>query len=364
MKYNTRYVVHASNVKGLGASQVAQSLIEAMEDLGRHFQILYILPATGGLSGKLVTDPGRVSYVKRIFPNALSRLLECIFTKLYYPHISAPIVLGDIPLRGCVGQVVLMHQPNLVPPSVNEYSSTSLAFRVMRALFRINMKYVHCLVVQTDVIKNQIVESYPALSGKVSVIPMPPPNWLRSTSPQKKKENYADGLKLFYPAAGYPHKNHRLLIGMCQRPRSAKYINEIIVTLEDEVFKKLGFQHELLNNAGRLSQRRCLEVYVESDALFFPSLLESYGLPLVEAMSLGMPVICSDLPYARWVCEDEAVYFDPNLADSALNAICEVRERLSAGWRPDWEKAMSKFPSSWNDVASELLRLRDSYHVT
>lgn len=348
--------IHASNVIGLGASQVVMSLIGALESLDSFSEVFYALPSTGVLSNISVKKTSKTLHLKRMLPNSLSRLLECIFPMIYYPKISKPIVLGDIPLRGCAGQVVLMHQPNLIFPCINQHSSKSFSFKVMRTLFSANLKFVSYLVVQTDVMKQQILASYPELVDKVKVIPNPPPNWLSQISIQPR-ESFSDGLKLFYPAAGYPHKNHRLILEVCQAPNSYEYIHEIIVTLQDNEIESLGKKSPLLNNLGRIFPSKCLEVYGQSDALFFPSLLESYGLPLVEAMTLGLPVICSDLPYARWMCEGEAVYFDPLNPNSALNAIKKMHNKLSSGWRPNWNKALSKFPESWSVVVEKLCYL-------
>ncbi len=53
---------------------------------------------------------------------------------------------------------------------------------------------------------------------------------------------------------------------------------------------------------GRLNHADCLSEYGRADALILPSVLESYGLPLVEAMVMGLPVIAADLPHARLLC--------------------------------------------------------------
>ena len=52
-------------------------------------------------------------------------------------------------------------------------------------------------------------------------------------------------------------------------------------------------------------------LYQESNIFVFPSLVESFGHPLVEAMASGLPVIASDIPIHREVCGDAAIYFDP-----------------------------------------------------
>jgi len=62
----------------------------------------------------------------------------------------------------------------------------------------------------------------------------------------------------------------------------------------------------------------------ESDLLVFPSLAESFGLGLVEAMAAGCPIAASDLPYAHDVAGDAAVYFQPRTASSIADCVVEV----------------------------------------
>ena len=62
---------------------------------------------------------------------------------------------------------------------------------------------------------------------------------------------------------------------------------------------------------GDVPYEQVAEVYQGHDIFVFPSLAESYGHPLVEAMASGLPVVAADLAYAREVCGDAALYFDP-----------------------------------------------------
>ncbi len=67
---------------------------------------------------------------------------------------------------------------------------------------------------------------------------------------------------------------------------------------------------------GYLPARALREAYALATALVMPSLVETVGLPMLEAMRCGTPVIAADRPYARDVCEDAALFFDPlNPAD-------------------------------------------------
>jgi hypothetical protein len=227
----------------------------------------------------------------------------------------------------------------------------------MRWLFRHNLSFVQMVVVQTGAMWDQMLASYPELEGRVTVVAQPSPSWCQA--PVKTYEWLKRGrLTLLYPVAGYPHKNHALLNRM-NATREAVSGVEVIVSLSEAELGVLDAPLTWVRNVGRLDPQGCLSAYQNADALFFPSLLESYGLPLVEAMTLGLPVVCSDLPYARWLCGDEAIYFDPLSAASAWQAIGEVKRRLAEHWRPDWRRAMAKLPGDWDQVARRFLDILD-----
>lgn len=71
--------------------------------------------------------------------------------------------------------------------------------------------------------------------------------------------------------------------------------------------------------AGRRSDAEIAALLGGAQALVFPSLYEGFGIPPLEAMTLGCPVIASDIPATREVCADAALYFDP-ADDAALAA--------------------------------------------
>jgi glycosyltransferase involved in cell wall biosynthesis len=77
-------------------------------------------------------------------------------------------------------------------------------------------------------------------------------------------------------------------------------------------------------------------LYRAATCLVFPSLAEGFGLPVLEAMSLGLPVACSNATSLPEVAGDAAVYFDPTEATSIARAIEKLlldkhlRERLRA----------------------------------
>jgi glycosyltransferase involved in cell wall biosynthesis len=68
---------------------------------------------------------------------------------------------------------------------------------------------------------------------------------------------------------------------------------------------------------GRLSRAEVAEAFELSTVVAMPSLTETIALPLLEALSIGRPIVAADRPYAREVCGPRgALYFDPLDSDS------------------------------------------------
>ncbi len=350
-----RIFVHATNVTGLGASQVVQAILGALARNTDHPLDCHI-PAFGPFDASAASlgDHVRLIPLRRFLPNSASRLFECSLSRLYFPTCRYGITLGDIPVTNVREQVVLVHQLHLVSPHINPFAYDHLNARTMRWLFRRNLRHARCFVVQTDAIREQLEATYPEIAGRVVTVPQPAPAHFAG---QAVIPRNAERLRLFYPAAGYPHKNHQLLRQMARVDGAAEPLEQLVVTLEPGEAREVAAAAPWVHNAGRLSPTECLEAYRGCDGLFFPSTAESYGLPLVEAMVLGLPVVCSDLPYARWLCGEQAVYFDPLDPRDAWRAVHELHRRLRSGWSPDWTSALAKLPSGWDEVGRVFLAL-------
>jgi glycosyltransferase involved in cell wall biosynthesis len=74
-------------------------------------------------------------------------------------------------------------------------------------------------------------------------------------------------------------------------------------------------------------------------------------------MFLGLPVICPDLPYAKTLCGDQGIYFDPDSVESLRSALMQLKELLSNKWRPDWSEQLRGIPKNWEGFASKILDL-------
>ena len=98
------------------------------------------------------------------------------------------------------------------------------------------------------------------------------------------------------------------------------------------------------------------QLYRDHDVFVFPSVSETFGHPMAEAMSTGLPVVASDRPVNQEICGEAALYFKPFSAQGIADRIEELnnsealRNRLSAEGR---HRAVSRY--SWEDHVDRLV---------
>jgi glycosyltransferase involved in cell wall biosynthesis len=134
------------------------------------------------------------------------------------------------------------------------------------------------------------------------------------------------------------------------------------------VVDRLGLRDHV-DLRGWLSRDDLDRLYAESTALVFPTRFEGFGLPPLEAMARGCPVIVSDLPVVHEVAGDAAVYVDPADPSAIAHAIglvldsAEKRERMSraglaraAGF--SWERTAAATRDALLEVAASRVTSR------
>jgi glycosyltransferase involved in cell wall biosynthesis len=349
--------LHLTNVAGAGATQLLLSLLPSLESNLKYPVEAIYLPDRGVLSLYTTLHKGiNVSMYKRVLPNIISRLFECIFLSKAFDRETPLLVLGDLPLRVCCPQTVFVQTPHLLRPKLNAISFSSLKYLISRKVFEFNLSYVNSVIVQTSIMQESFYLSYPKFTGEVHIIPQPVPNWLlghknlRQINPSIRKSKKLD---LVYPAAEYPHKNHALLAYISNPMEFPIEKLTLTISQSSNPAPLLNWIH----CSGFLSPSEMISVYSKVDGLLFLSKEESYGFPLIEAMYIGLPIVCADLPYAHCLCGNQAIYFDPNNPLSLKEALKELVCRLDNGWQPDWRDQLTDVPENWDKVAEKFLNI-------
>jgi glycosyltransferase involved in cell wall biosynthesis len=112
----------------------------------------------------------------------------------------------------------------------------------------------------------------------------------------------------------------------------------------------------------RIDENCLLSAYASALAFLFPSRHEGFGLPLLEALRAGCPVLCSDTPVFREVAGEGAEYFSSDDAEglstliSALASDPELHGRVVRRGRTRVEAF------SWKRTAAQTLEVYESVH--
>lgn len=350
--------VHLTNVAGAGATQLLVSLLPALErNHAARVSDLY-LPDRGGLADyRPATKKVKVAVYKRLLFNPLSRLLECTALGHRFNGTSPLLVLGDLPLRCNAPQTVFVQTPHLAANSRSLRRLDAARFAIARWVFRRNARFVRAFIVQTAVMQGTLALRYPEISERIHVIGQPVPHWLLCSGLRRTRRiaQRDAKLSLVYPAATYPHKNHRLLADIATTTADSWPVDSLKLTIDRELSP--APQVRWIQCVGFLPPDDMIDIYGRCDALLFLSTDESYGFPLLEAMFVGLPIICPDLPYARTLCGAGAIYFDPSSTQSLGAAVRELHGRLKGGWWPDWSQQLSSVPQDWDAVAAAMLNV-------
>ena len=121
-----------------------------------------------------------------------------------------------------------------------------------------------------------------------------------------------------YPAAFYRHKNHHALLAIGKLLLAQKKPVKIVITLngQDLEVKRLmamitacGLE-DIIQNIGWVSSATVASLLQEACGLLFLSSFESLGLPIVEALNLGKPILAADIPTTRELAGNRALYYD------------------------------------------------------
>jgi glycosyltransferase involved in cell wall biosynthesis len=170
----------------------------------------------------------------------------------------------------------------------------------------------------------------------------------RANNPVVEKLGLHQAEFLLYPANFWPHKNHMALFEALRIHRQNhpdSHLRLVCTGAPNPLMRSLELAAESLLPSGAV----VFAGYVSEDALdsllqacaavIFPSLYEGFGMPVVEAMAHGKPVLCSNVTSLPEVAGDAAIYFDPKdprqiaAAIEALGETARIADLVRRGRR-------------------------------
>jgi glycosyltransferase involved in cell wall biosynthesis len=280
------------------------------------------------------------------------------------PYNTAPLLL---PRKTRL--VLVLH--DLI--ALEEFPDVSLRLRVLFSIWRFliprAVARAHVVLTVSEYSRQQILERFP--SARVEVIPCTiPDSWFgeQAVIPPALRGNY-----LFLVTSIEPHRNlDRALAAYAkyaaEAGEGAAELRIAGVSKRAEIVREKVAAHGLGNRVvvePYLSDAEMQDRVRRARAIYMPSLVEGFGIPVLEGMSTGTPVLCSNVTSLPEVGGDAPAYFDPLDVDSMANALRSVLgddARCAAMSRKGIERAQAFHPRRieeraarfWTSLASEL----------
>lgn len=168
----------------------------------------------------------------------------------------------------------------------------------------------------------------------------------------QKKKSLHDTNNFFFPSTAMLYKNHRVVVDALQQltPKERSKIKIYFTLTLDEYNKLVGKEkpNEIIL-LGRISKQDVMRFFSKS-TLLFPSYIETYGLPIIEAKSLDRPLIVADVPVLRETVSDydDVQYFPP--FDSISLANCIRTTMLQQNTISNVERVLNDSSNSLNEL--------------
>lgn len=189
-------------------------------------------------------------------------------------------------------------------------------YRLKRLFYRVLLHLAFArarhIIAVSETTKREITDHFRLPSGRVTVTYEAADPALSQT--RQKPAGYAPGSYGLYVGNAYPHKNLERLVTAWKDVSGLKLVlvtpDDIFTLRLKQFIEKMNLSDSVILH-GPSGTDGIGALYTGARLLVFPSLMEGFGLPGIEAMALGVPVVVSDIPVFREIYGDACVMFDP-----------------------------------------------------
>jgi glycosyltransferase involved in cell wall biosynthesis len=165
----------------------------------------------------------------------------------------------------------------------------------------------------------------------------------------KESKRYSNAYTLLTIANNTPHKNLKIIPRVIDELKRKSIQVTFVITIPNDDYKIIFYGYEKnVINIGTIKPEECPKVYAKCDAMFLPTLLEVFSASYPEAMKMRKPILTSNLGFAKSICKDAALYFDPvNPKDIASKIELLVKDKkIQENLILKGEKRLLDFPNS------------------
>ncbi len=319
----------AGNTRGIGRyiEETVRAVLEVDADI--HYTLV-----VRELSMSSFIGHPRVDHVASDIPwysvreqTSFSSILESIGADLIHvPHWNVPLRLRA-PFVATIHDLLLLQQPASAKTSTRGPIVRFVKHAAFRLVLRSSLRRARLLFAPTNFVAKDIERLASIEVSKITVT-----GEGMSTFPEPDTSICSQNPFLLYVGSAYPHKRLDLLLEAWNEIAFRYPEHELVVAGEMDAFmKRCKEQNATRKNGqqtrflGRVTDAQLAALYKQADAFIFPSSHEGFGLPPIEALSFGCPVVASDIPCLREVLPTSGVEW---FRDGDLRGIIKALETM------------------------------------
>lgn len=229
-------------------------------------------------------------------------------------------------------------------------------------LYKINIRKNNYVIVQQDWIRQKFKKLF-----KVNNIIVAYPDIDKKTININKKSFIKNSNKKIFFYASYPRvfKNFEIICEVAKRMEDTSDFKNVkfILTIDGTENKYSQYLYKKFGNLsnidfiGLISREEVFEYYQKSEALIFPSKLETWGLPITEYKNFNKPIFLSDLEYSKESIGeyDKTIFFDPYNSNDLFEKIIKYIRGDILMTKTKSGKIEQPFVKSWKELFNYLI---------
>lgn len=286
---------------------------------------------------------------------------------MHFPHWNIPLIYND-PYVVTIHDLIMFHYPRAGATTLGPIKFW-LKDKAHRQVIRHAVKAANSIIATSDFTRQDIEKHLTIPKGKIRVVyqaPFTTQDLGFSVGKEEVLNKYnIDKPYLLYVGSAYPHKNLLGLLEAWKIFRANNNYQLVLVGRRDYFYERVikKVKEEGIGDViftGFVEDDELSVLYTNAYLYVFPSLYEGFGLPPLEAMSYGVPVISSNRSCLPEVLGDSVLYFDPEnfehmavTMDKALNEK-NIQMELQQNAREHFKKF------SWERLAKETKHIYGS----
>ncbi|MFL5801413.1 MAG: glycosyltransferase [Roseiflexaceae bacterium] len=340
-----------------GIENLARSFMQQLIALDRSNAYTAILPARcrcdfdlrGHDNISVVSRDSLAVYTERV----IQQVLRTVHRRLHLDYWKSPEVANLLFARSLDAEIVYSF-PGYIFPDVHSLRHVLMvpdiqheffpeffadgALEERRRLYDDAIRRADHICAISEFTRQTLIERLDVAPEKVSAIPLAADPIFTSCAPPEvdraRLQQYGlqPGSYLRFPAHTWHHKNHRIAITALCILRDKHGLTPTLVCTGgareaqpaiDQQIAESGLQNQV-RFLGYVPHGDLPALYRGAAGLLFPSLFEGFGMPVLEAMACGCPVVCSSTSSLPEIAGDAALLTDPADAEAFADAIARL----------------------------------------